>query len=65
MPRAAAGISVLKKNNTRDAIITARARYEGCPIGSNDTELRNRANRNGVEALTPDEALARMGFHSA
>ncbi len=52
-----------KKNNTRDAIIAATAMYEGCPVVSNDERLRARANRNGVEAITPGEALTRMGFH--
>lgn len=49
-------------NNTRDALVVSTGRYERCPVVSNDKRFRGRANRNGVEAITPVEALARMGF---
>lgn len=49
-------------NNTRDALVVSTGRVERCPVVSNDKRFRGRANRNGVEAITPAEALTRMGF---
>lgn len=49
-------------NNTRDALVVSAARFERCPVVSNDKRFRGRANRNGVEAITSVEALRRIGF---
>jgi len=49
-------------NNTRDGLVVSTARFEHCPVVTNDKRFRGRANRNGVEAITPAEALRRIGF---
>jgi len=48
--------------NTRDALVVSTAHFERCPVVTVDRRFRGRANRNGVEAITPWEALERMGF---
>jgi len=47
--------------NTGDALVVSTSPFERCPVVTNDKRFRGRANRS-VEAITPAEALRRLGF---
>ncbi|MFJ3277117.1 hypothetical protein [Streptomyces halstedii] len=58
-------IEALRSGNidhTRDALIAATARFEACPLVTNERRLANRSRERGLEVLTTRQFLAEFDF---
>ncbi|MGW9137368.1 hypothetical protein, partial [Streptomyces sp. NPDC055681] len=49
-------------DHTRDALIAATARFEACPLVTNERRLANRSRERGIEVLTTHQLLAEFDF---